>query len=208
MLKIEAYRAAKDFNSKSKSKSRRSVQESSNLAFRYSYGEGLEEWKAYAGLVLRGDNKGNPKAIGRAQKNTLSILTACEADTSEETRYIYGVFLVDAVFKGDKSQQGYVGSDPKYKIKLSREEAQNLLFWNYYVNATNPQKVLWNSGLFRYFHNNQAAQILKKIVEIKKDTEEEELAKEFFEHFCEINRINVDTLGEPKGALMQGELAE
>lgn len=205
MIRIEEYRAERDSKSNSKSKSRRSVQETSNIAFRLSYGDGVEEWKAYAGLVLRGDNQGKPKTIGRALKNTLCILTACDEDASEDSRYIYGVFLVDEVFKGDKNQEGYVGADDKYRIKLSKEEANKILFWNYYANATNPQRILWNSGLFRYFHNTQAAQILKAIAELKKGTEDEELAKDFYEQFCSINRINSDLLEEPKGALKQTE---
>ena len=273
-LKLEAYRAEKDSKSKSKPKTRKSIEESSNLAFRANYCDGgqnseqigfsgvcsdkiisnniegekytwcksedslcmkyhnkeitreeldrtfgksriicyesmmLRDWKAYAGSVLRGDNKGKPKKLGRANKNALCILTTCEPGTEEDTRYIFGVFLVDEVFKGDTKEEGYVSSGSKFKIKLSREEAQRLLFWNYYVNATNPQNILWNSGLFRYFHNNQAAQILRDIVRIKKDTQDEDLAKEFFEHFCQINRIDIDTLGEINGALKQTESAK
>lgn len=274
MLKIEAYMAERDSKKKSKPKSAKSVQQSSNLAFRCSFCDGgktsdqvgfsgvcsdesikdnieiekragcnseesycmkyhnkemtreeldqiyekgdfacnesmmLGDWKAFAGTVLRGDNKGKPKSIGRAQKNTLCILTTCESGKTEDTRYIFGVFLVDETFKGNSSQEGYVSAHSKYRIKLSQEEIHKLLFWNYYANSTNPKNILWNSGLYRYFHNDQAAQILKDIAEIKVGSKDEDLAKEFFEHYCDINRINVDSIKELNGALKQTELDE
>lgn len=168
----------------------------------------LRDWKAYAGTVMRGENQGKPKKIGRAEKNSLCILTTCEHNKKEDSRIIFGVFLIGEAFKGDAYQEGYVAANSKYKIQLSKEESDKLLFWNYYANSTNPHNVLWNSGSFRYFHNIQAAQILRDIVEIKSGTEDQELAKDFYKYYCEINRINADTLGELSGALRQSEPAK
>ncbi len=165
----------------------------------------LRDWKASAGHVLSGKNKGKPKNLARAQNNTLAILTTCEPGEAEDTRYIFGVFLVGETFKGDANKEGYVSADPKYKISLSREEAQKLLFWNYYANATNPHNILWNSGMFRYFHNMQASQILKDIVAIKEGTEDEELAKDFLNYFCDVQKIDPDSIGELNGALKQDQ---
>lgn len=272
MLRLETYRA--EDSTKKKSKSRSSMRDSSNLAFRFNYCDGgkstgqvgfngvcsdyilkkniehekniwcksedslcmkyynneitrevldnifekksfvcyesqmLRDWKAYAGTVRRGENKGKAKKIGRTYKNTLCILTTCDHGEEEDSRYIFAVFLIDETFKGNNKQEGYVGAHSKYKIKLSKDEANKLLFWNYYANSTSPHKVLWNSGLFRYFHNNQAAQILRDIVEIKKDTEDEELAKEFYQYFCDLSKIDIETLGELNGALRQVEFSK
>ena len=44
-------------------------------------------------------------------------------------------------------------------------------------------------------------EILKDAVRVKAGTEDEQLAKDLLEHFCEINKINANEVGEPQGAL-------
>lgn len=163
----------------------------------------LRDWKAYAGVVQSGKNKGKPKKLARARKNSICVLTTRDPQTIEDTRYIFAVFLIDEFNAGNDIEEGYVSSNSKYKIKLSPKEAGKLLFWNYYANNSNPQNISWNSGLHRYVYNEQAAQILKDIVEIKKDTKDEDLAKEFLKYYCDINKIDDKKIGELKGALVQ-----
>ena len=50
--------------------------------------------------------------------------------------------------------------------------------------------------------------MLFRSVEIKKGTEDEQLAKDFYKYFCDINRIDVEALGELSGALRQVELSK
>jgi hypothetical protein len=38
---------------------------------------------------------------------------------------------------------------------------------------------------------------------LKSDTEEQELAQNFFENFCRLNRIRKEELPEPNGALIR-----
>ena len=45
-------------------------------------------------------------------------------------------------------------------------------------------------------------------IEIKKDTEDEELAKEFYQYFCDLSKIDIETLGELNGALRQVEFSK
>ena len=47
------------------------------------------------------------------------------------------------------------------------------------------------------------AQILLDIVSLKSDPKEQELAQEFFEHFCKMNLIMEEELPKPNGALMR-----
>ena len=74
-------------------------------------------------------------------------------------------------------------------------------FWRYHANEKQPEVAVWSSGLHRYINDVQAAQVLKDIVEIKKGTADEALAKDFFDTFCSITKIDGNALGEPKGAL-------
>ncbi|MDD2447927.1 MAG: hypothetical protein PHY91_09680 [Tissierellia bacterium] len=163
----------------------------------------LKDWKAYAGVVQSGKNKGKPKKLARARNNSLCVLTTRDPQTIEDTRYIFAVFLIDEFNEGNEIKEGYVGSKSKYKVKLSPEEAGEILFWNYYSNNNNPQNISWNSGLHRYIYDEQAAQILKDIAEVKKGTKDEKLANEFLKYYCDINKIDIKKIKELKGALIQ-----
>lgn len=163
----------------------------------------LGEWRAGAGFVLNGKNKGKPKKLARVRKDSLCILTTRDPQDAEEDRYVFAVFLIDEFSEGTDTEEGYVKSNSKYKLALSKEEAKNVMYWNYYSNANNPKNISWNSGMHRYVHDDQATQVLRDIVNIKKDTEDEELAKEFLDHYCKINNINLEKIGELNGALIQ-----
>ena len=161
----------------------------------------LREWKAYAGIVQSGERKGEPMKLNKVQRNSLCVLTTRDPQMVESERYIFAVFLVDETYSGDESDEGYVGTKSKYKIKLSPKECKSMLFWKYHKNGNSPKKTAWNSGLHRYFDDEMAAQILIDIVNIKKGTKDEVLADEFLKYFCEINEIDINKVKNPSGAL-------
>lgn len=161
----------------------------------------LREWKAYAGIVQRGERKGQPMRLNKVQYNSLCVLTTRNPDMVENNRYIFAVFLVDETYTGDKIEEGYVGTRSKYKIKLSPDEGEKMLFWKYHKNSNSPEKTAWSSGLHRYFQDEMAVQILRDIVQIKTGTEDEDLAKEFLNYFCKTNEIDINEVKSPSGAL-------
>ena len=62
--------------------------------------------------------------------------------------------------------------------------------------------MFWGSGLVRYLEDYQAAQILRDVARIKKGTNEERLANEFYHYYCKTHDINVDKIGKPNGVLI------
>jgi hypothetical protein len=161
----------------------------------------LRDWKALAGIVQRGEKKGQPMKLNQVQTNSLCILTTRYPGSTEKERYIFAVFLIDESYEGDNYEEGYVTTGSKYRIKLSPKEAHSMLFWNYHSNDNRPEVPAWNSGLHRYFDDEQAVQILKDISIIKKGTPDENLAKEFLHYFITINNIDLESISEKKGAL-------
>lgn len=111
------------------------------------------------------------------------------------------MFLVDEAYEGDNRDEGYVTTSSKYKISLTQKEAKKILFWNYYHNENSPEKVAWGQGLHRYITDIHAASVLYDIWKVKAGTKDEELAKEFLDHFCKINAIKFDDLPVLEGAL-------
>ncbi|MGL4337836.1 MAG: hypothetical protein ACRCST_13165 [Turicibacter sp.] len=166
----------------------------------------LNQWRVYSGITQSGKNKGKPMVLKNVKPNSLAIMTTRVPESNDEDRFIFGVFLINENYEGDTTDEGYVESDPKYKMKLSLDEAKQLLFWEYYFNPTNPEKMVYGNVLHRYMTNNQCAQILEKIVGIKQGTEDEQLAKEFLEYYCKLKGIEVNNIPMPTGSLHQIKL--
>ncbi len=166
------------------------------------------EWEVFTGLIKSGKQKGQPRKIARLNQHSGCLLTRRDPDMAEEDRYILGVFMVDDSFSNKLSKDGFIPAHPDYRIRLTKEESEKMLFWNYYLNRRHPHRTTWNSGRQRYFDNIWMAQILQDIVSLRKETEGKEYAEKFFNYFCRINRINVSELEKPNGALIRMKKVE
>lgn len=163
----------------------------------------FEDWKIFIGEIKSGKKKGEPRRLARMNQNSGCLLTRRKDDASEKDRHIIGVFMVEEGFNGKSCEDGYIPAHPEYRLRLSEEESEKMLFWNYYVNKKSPETMIWNSGRQRYFDNVWMAQILRDIVSLREEPKEKEKAQVFFQYFCKINRINIEKLPEANGALMR-----
>jgi len=161
------------------------------------------EWKVFSGVIKSGNNKGKPTKPTRLHQNSAVLLTAIDSNMPEKDRRVLGVYMVNEDFIGKLCEDGYIPAHSKYRLQLTEQESDQMLFWEYYVNEKSSQKMTWNTGKYRYFDNLWMAQILLDIVELKNDPKERELAQQFFEHFCKMNLITVEELPKPNGALMR-----
>lgn len=163
----------------------------------------LRDWRASAGIVQTGKNKGKPMRLLSVQPMSLAVLTTREPHSTDDTRFVFAVFLVDETYEGDNRDEGFVTTSSDFRLHLNPEEAQKIKFWNYYYNINAPKRIKFGSGLHRYLSAEQAAQILRDIADVKRNTPDESLANRFFQYFCKINAINMDALPTPYGALMR-----
>lgn len=161
------------------------------------------EWKVFTGEIKSGKKEGEPRKLARMNQKSACLLTCRDEDMDEEDRYIIGLFMTDRAFDGRTCEDGYIPAHPDYRIRLSKEESEKMLFWNYYVNKTSPENTTWNSGRQRYFDNIWLAQILQDIISLREDPKEKKKVKKFLEYFNKMNRIDKDEIPEPEGALMQ-----
>jgi hypothetical protein len=166
-------------------------------------GKVFTEWCVFTGRVKSGAKKGRVNRPVRLHQNSACLLTKRDSDEPEKNRCILGAFMVGTTFVGKECNDGIIHAHDEYKIQLTEKESEKMLFWNYYVKEKNPQSITWNTGRYRYFHNIMMAQILRDMVSIKKKAEEKELAQRFFEHFCNMNRIDKNKIPKPDGALMR-----
>ena len=163
----------------------------------------LSEWNVFSGVIKSGKNKGKPNKPIRLHQNSAVLLTGVDSSVPEKDRRILGVYMVNEDFVGKLCDDGRIPAHSKYKIELTEEESEQLYFWKYYIDVKSPEKVVWNSGKYRYFNNIWMAQILHDIVSLKNDPMEKELAHQFFKHFCKMNKITAQELPNPNGALMR-----
>lgn len=161
----------------------------------------FSEWKVFSGEIKSGVNKGKPNKPIRLHQNSAVLLTSVDAGKSEKERRILGVYMVNEDFIGKLCVDGFIPAHSKYKIQLTEQESDQLLFWNYYINEKSPDNMTWKTGKHRYFDNLWMAQILNDIVSLKTDPQEQELAQQFLKHFCKMNQLSAPELPEPNGAL-------
>lgn len=161
------------------------------------------DWQVSTGKVQSGDNKGQPNRAPRLRPNSAGLLTARESDQPETERLILGLYMVNEMFSGNHSDDGMVPSHAEFRIELTDQEAQQMPFWNYYINQNHPHRTSWNSGKYRYFDNVWTAQILKDIIALKTDEEKIKEAQNFLEYFCQMNALDMDNIPEANGALKQ-----
>ncbi|MGN0162750.1 MAG: hypothetical protein ACI4EA_04085 [Candidatus Ornithomonoglobus sp.] len=142
------------------------------------------------GVIRAGaDSRGKARRFRGLEANKLAILTAAGMGIGESNRMILEVFLIDDVFEGNEYREGFVKSSPKYRIRLTGEEASRLRFWDYCKSAG---MVKWGTGLFRDVDDKTAAKLLEDIVRIKKDTEAEDTAKELYDYFYKIHKYTIE----------------
>ena len=161
----------------------------------------FSEWKVFFGTTKMGTNKGLPSKPIRLYPNSAVLLTALDSGMHEKDRRIIGIYMVNEDFIGKICGDGYIPAHSKYRLQLTKQESDQLFFWDYYVNEKSPHKTTWNSGKHRYFQNEWMAQILLHIVSLKSDPKGREIALQFFQYFCKKNNITAQELPEPKGTL-------
>ena len=161
------------------------------------------DWQVSTGEVQSGENKGQPNRAARLSPNSAGLLTARKSDQPETERQILGLYMVNETVSDKLSDDGMVPSHAEFRIELTDQEAEQMLFWNYYINQNYPHRTSWNSGKFRYFDNIWTAQILKDIIALKTDEEQIKEVEAFLEHFCQMNALDINNIPEPSGALKQ-----
>jgi hypothetical protein len=184
----------------------RKIHESSQIVFWLDEEElqsAFIDWQVSTGKIQSGNNKGEPNRAARLRPNSAALLTARKSDKPEAERQIIGLYMVNETFTGEVNDEGMVPAHAEFRLKLTDQEAEKMLFWNYYVNKNYPHRMTWNSGKFRYFDNVWTAQILKDIIALRTDEEEIKAAENFLEYFCKMNVLDMDNIPKANGALKQ-----
>lgn len=161
------------------------------------------DWKIFTGTIKSGVNKGKTNKLIRVHQNSACLITSKDIGAPEKDRYILGLYMVDENFIGRLCEDGYIPAHSDYRIKLTEEESKKMPFWKYYVSNKYKNNMTWNSGIYRYFDNIWMAQILKDLVELKREQQDTDISQEFFDYFCFVNNIEEKNIPMPDGPLMR-----
>lgn len=158
----------------------------------------LISWTAAAGEDLNENGSiHHGRRIQDAASDSLAILTTRRPEVKEEDRVIFAVFITGQADEGNELYSGYVVAKDDYKIELTPEEANKLLFWHYHKNTDGGAR--WSQGLYRYMKDTVAARILADIVQIKTGDEKEH-AQKVLQHYCELKGLDINNIPKADGA--------
>ncbi len=158
--------------------------------------------------VLNDWAAGADRKIVSARIGKLCILTTLfppkspEIRTYEKDRVIFGLFLIDDIYKSNDpiTCDGVISLQPIYRLHFTEQETRKMRFWNYY-HCENTSNMVWGSSQFRFLLDEEAAQILKDAYAIKKGTPHEQTAWNLFQHFCQTAGLDPQKISLPAGAL-------
>ncbi len=148
-----------------------------------------ESWNVFVGNFRSGYNRDQPRVPSRIYPNSACLLTFREKSDQEEQRYIWGVFMAKEDFIGSECTDGIIPAHEKYRIILTEEESRKLEFWRYFTPKSGSKRK-WGLSEFKYFSNTAMAHILHDILVTKRGTAQQQLCEEFFDYFCELNKID------------------
>lgn len=133
-------------------------------------------------------------------KTTFGIITSVFLGDVESERVVSGIFMTES-FQLEGEEGGTVLINKQYQLPLTLGEMQQIKFWKYYFNPEAPETVRFPGEEYCYFSDNQAAQILLKLYEVKQTEKEKQLIGQCLDYFCRVKRLDLCKLEKPEGPM-------
>ncbi len=137
------------------------------------------------GCYLGGNSKGKPRIPSKMMPNSACLLTGCAPDALEKERRILGAFMVKDDFWGGTCENGLVACHDRYQARLNPDKT--MLYWDYFDRSDALPR--WGNSAFKYFPNITMQRILLDMKEAAHSAGEATALQEFYQYFCEINRL-------------------
>lgn len=205
LVQLEATASAQRRRARQKEERRRLLQRlplnpSAQAAFGFLYNDrqkAAADWRVSTGCFRSGFNRGQPRVPARLYPNSACLLTRRVPDAPEETRQIWGAFMVREDFIGPDCADGVIPAHARYRLLLP-ESAELPRFWDYFPGeGVSVRK--WGPAEFRYFSNAAMARMLRDIRALLQGTDKEPLCGEFLDYFCTLNKISDRPMKSPTG---------
>ena len=152
----------------------------------------FENWNVSAGTYSSGYSKGEPRVPDRMKPNSMCVLTVRPEGRPESERVVMGMFMAEDTFEGSACEDGLISAHPQYRLQLEKD--QRVLFWPYVTEEENKKK--WGNTTLKYLPNTTAEKILSEVRVRLRNTDREELAEEFYQYYCRLNRLQPTKIGK------------
>lgn len=157
----------------------------------------LIDYRIYAGRNDDGSVRG-----WSLDKDRLVVLTTVKPNMKEVDRVIFGVFLVEKSY--DKGvDEAFATSYPDCRIALTKEEAEEMKYWDYKTGNKGDRPIQWTEGLERFLTDEECATLLRdivKVIEKRNDIEQTNYAKAFLKRFLNLIHMDENDIPEKAGA--------
>lgn len=168
-----------------------------NVSFLCYESKLLLDYKIYAGR----DDDGTVRGWS-LDSDRLVILTTVKPHEPEEERVIFGVFLINHSYEKD-DEEASATSYPECRLSLSKEESEQMKYWDYAPGEGINNLIQWKEGLLRYQTDEMCATVLRdfvKVIEKRNDPQQTEYARNFLKIFLQKIGLEEEDIPEKQGA--------
>lgn len=148
----------------------------------------FDRWSVYTGEYLSGKSKGLPKIPVKLDLNSACLITSRQMGEPENNRKIIGAFMVEDDFEASSCKDGIIKSHEYYRMELKEKEA--LSFWNYFEEE---EPLKWGRSEMKVITIKEMQTILKDMEDKIPRSKRKQKMKEFYEYFCFVNQINLES---------------
>lgn len=137
----------------------------------------LREWEFSAGVWHHGLRAGEPMHIRHIDECKFALLTTYRPEEPANDRMVFGVFKILPEPHQEQTETVVRAQEPGIELPLN--EAEQVPFRDFYTRQGQPIK--WGSGLFRYLDDDTVRGVLKRIIQVTANPENQTLARRYLQ---------------------------
>lgn len=124
----------------------------------------LKELCFYPGHFHGPKHDNEPKRCLEAKQGKIAVFTSRAPGEPEEERFIFAICeIAEFIDVQPEDGQSYEIIAGNFEKSLTFEKGSYPKYWNYYRNPNAPERISWNTGLFRYLNDRIVGELLNDI---------------------------------------------
>jgi len=124
----------------------------------------LKDLFFYAGHFHGEKHNNEPKRCLHAKVNKIALFTSRKNGEPENERFVFAIGQIHYIetVTDERGDFEYFHCDKSSALIFNKDNYPQ--YWKYYRNANNPDRIAWNTGLFRYLSDKVVRSVLEDIV--------------------------------------------
>jgi len=118
----------------------------------------------YGGHYHGKKHHNEPIRYWNIKRNKIAVFTSRKPGEPENQRFIFFIGIIsDIAINRDANGAEYEEYHCDHETGIYFDEEQYPKYWDFYRNPNNPERIAWNTGLFRYWTDKQVIDLLEWI---------------------------------------------